>query len=83
MDAAGEPLTVRYDFIDWLAGDEVTKRVVVRVVFRNIALDEETALLAAAGFEQIEVLGGFDGRAFDPSNLSANERLIIRCRRPA
>jgi hypothetical protein len=40
-------------------------------------------LLAAAGFEQIEVLGGFDGRPFDPSNLAANERLIIRCRRPS
>ena len=83
MDAAGEPLTVRYDFIDWLAGTEVAKRVVVRVVFRNIALEEEKALLAAAGFERIEVLGGFDGRAFDPSNLAANERLILRCRRPA
>lgn len=83
MDAAGEPLTVRYDFIDWLVGDEVAKRVVVRVVFRNIALDEEIALLRGAGFEAIEVLGSFDGRPFDRSNLSANERLILRCRRPA
>ncbi len=83
MEAAGEPLTVRYDFIDWLDGDEVAKRVVVRVVFRNIALEEEKALLAAAGFEDITVLGGFDGRAFDASDLSANARLIIRCRRPA
>ncbi len=83
MDAAGEPFTVRYDFIDWLVGDDVAKRVVVRVVFRNIALEEEKALLAAAGFEQIDVLGNFDGRPFDLSNVAANQRLIVRCRRPA
>ena len=83
MDVAGEPLTVRYDFIDWLSGDEVKRRVVVRVVFRNIALDEEIALLRGAGFVDIEVLGSFDGRAFDRANLAANDRLILRCRRPA
>jgi SAM-dependent methyltransferase len=83
MEAAGQPLSVRYDIIDWLAGAEVAKRVIVRVVFRNIALEEEKALLRAAGFEHIEVLGGFDGRAFDLDDLGRNDRLIVRCRRPS
>jgi SAM-dependent methyltransferase len=81
FDVAGQPFTVRYEFVDWLSGDEVVKRVVIRAVFRNVSLDEELRLLRAAGFESVEVLGGFDGRPFDAARPEANERLVLVARR--
>lgn len=83
IDIADKPLSLRYDFIDWLRGERVVKRLVIRAVFRNISLEEELGLLREAGFEEIEVLGGFDGRAFDGEDLAKNERLVIRARRPS
>jgi SAM-dependent methyltransferase len=82
VDVAGNPLTVRYDFIDWLnAAGEVARRIIVRVRFRNIALADEMALLRRAGFGHVELLGGFDGRPLKLDDLSANTRLIMSCRR--
>lgn len=83
MDVADSPLSLRYDFIDWLNADhQVARRMIVRVQFRNISLADEVALLKQAGFESIEMLGGFDGRAFCHEDLTNNSRLIFRCQRP-
>ncbi len=83
MEVVGKPLSVRYDFVDWLEGDKVAKRLVIRVVFRDISLADELALLKEAGFHEVDLFGDFDGRPFDRHNLSANTRLILRCRRAA
>jgi SAM-dependent methyltransferase len=81
IDISGRPLTARYDVIDWLdKKDRLARRVIVRIVFRDIALKDELALLAKAGFDRFEVLGGFDGRAFDSRRPAENKRLILRCR---
>jgi SAM-dependent methyltransferase len=82
IDAAEAPVSVRYDFIDWLESDDrVARRVVVRVVFRNIGLEEESALLADAGFERVEFHGDFSGTALDRLRVSANARLVAYCYR--
>ena len=82
FDAAGAPLSVRYDFIDWLEPDDrVARRLVVRVVFRNVALDDELALLAAAGFRRVDLHGDFDGTPLDRNRPSANARLVAHCHR--
>jgi SAM-dependent methyltransferase len=81
VDVAGKPFTVRHDIIDWLQGDEVAKRIVVRVVFRNIPLADELRLLSEAGFREIDLFGDFDGRPFDRVDLTRNRRLVFRCRR--
>ena len=81
IDVAGTSLSVRYDFVDWMDNGSVARRLVIRVVFRNIALEDELALLADAGFEVVEILGTFDGTPFDRSHLTSNHRLIISCRR--
>ena len=83
VDIDAQPLTLCYHFIDWLEGQRLSRRLVMRVVFRNTALDDDLEWLRAAGFEGIELLGGFDGRPFDRVNLGENLRLIVRCRRPA
>lgn len=81
FDVAERPYTVRYDFIDWLQGDRVARRKVIRVVFRNIALADELALLAEAGLGDVRLYGGFDGRTFDEHDLTKNERVVVSCRR--
>lgn len=81
VDVAGLPLTVRYDFIDWLAGGEVEKRIVIRVVFRNIPLEDDLRLLRDAGFSDVELLGDFDGRPFDRDRLGSNHRLVVVARK--
>jgi SAM-dependent methyltransferase len=82
IDVADQPLSIRYDFIDWLdSTGKIAKRVVVRVLFRNIGLEEELRLLRAAGFGDVELVGGFDGRQFSREDTAANTRLILRCRR--
>lgn len=83
LDVADQPLTLCFHYLDWWRDGRLVRRVTVRVVFRNTALDDELAWLAAAGFSDIAVLGGFDGRAFDRTELGRNSRLIIRGRRPA
>ena len=84
LDVAGQPLSLRYDFIDWLNTDhQVARRLVVRVRFRNIALEDELSLLRQAGFSEIDLLGGFDGRPFSRDDLPRNTRLILRCQRKA
>jgi SAM-dependent methyltransferase len=51
---AGEPLSVRYDYIDRLDRDgRVARRTVARIVFRDITVAEELALLGAAGFARV------------------------------
>jgi SAM-dependent methyltransferase len=81
FDVADAPYTVRYDFIDWLSGDRVARRRVIRVVFRNIALEDELALLHEAGFSDVRLHGAFDGRPFDREKLASNERIVLSCRR--
>lgn len=76
--------SVRYDIIDWREADgRIARRRVVRVVFRNIDLADELSLLHQAGFERVDLLGGFDGRAFDRDQLTTNQRLVARCQRAA
>ena len=82
LDVADQPLTLCFHYLDWLRDGRLVRRVTVRVVFRNTALDDELAWLAAAGFTDITVLGGFDGRAFDQAEPGRNSRLIIQVRRP-
>jgi SAM-dependent methyltransferase len=82
IDVAGQPLTLSYHFIDWLDGARLVKRSVARLLFHNAPLADDLASLAAAGFGPIEVLGGFDGRPFVPGDPGANQRLILRCRKP-
>ena len=78
IDAADAPVSVRYDFIDWLEPDGgVARRVVVRVVFRNIALDDELALLAGAGFSRFDLYGDFAGTPLDRARPSENRRLVV------
>jgi len=81
VDVADQPYSLRYDIIDWLDGERIVKRTVIRAVFRNIAMDEELAILRDAGFGAIELLGGFDGRPLDRTRPSSNERLIVLARR--
>ncbi len=81
VDVADQPYSLRYDFIDWLDGERILKRKVIRAVFRNIAVDEEIAILRDAGFGSIELLGGFDGRPLDRARPLSNERLIVFARR--
>ena len=81
MDVSEQPLSVRYDIIDWLVNEKVARRAVIRVVFRNIPLDEELALLRRAGFDDVELFGDFNATPFDMDDLSANERLIVKCHR--
>lgn len=83
FDVADKPYSVRYDFIDWLDKGRVARRKVIRVVFRNISLEAELALLAQAGLGDVRLYGGFDGRPFDAKNLAANERVVVSCRRVA
>ena len=80
-DASGEPYSLRYDFIDWLdASGALVRRIIVKVLFRNVSLERELELLKQAGFSQVEALGGFDARPLDLKNPQANERLVLRCR---
>jgi SAM-dependent methyltransferase len=81
IEVAGKPLTVRYDLVDWLAGSEVARRLVIRVVFRNVPLDDELRMLREAGFSRVDVLADFRGRPFDRRNLAANQRLIVLAHR--
>ena len=83
MAVAGEPLSVRYDIIDWLKDDRVSRRLIIRIVFRNMELKEELQMLEEAGFEKVELLGDFDGGAFDSNHPRKNKRLIFCCRRAA
>lgn len=81
MDLAGEPLSVTHDVVDWLDGDRVVKRVILKQTFRNIPLVDEMALLQEAGFRIEEILGSFAGAAFDHERPGRNERVIYGCRR--
>jgi SAM-dependent methyltransferase len=82
IDAADAPVSVRYDFVDRIdAAGRLKKRTVVRIAFRNIALADELELLARAGFERVDVLGGFDGRPLDMTAPGADARLVLRCYR--
>jgi SAM-dependent methyltransferase len=81
MEVAGQPLSVRYDIIDWLSGDKVARRAIIRVVFRNIALADELELLRHAGFGNVELFGDFSARPFNRDDPAANQRLVIKCRR--
>lgn len=82
FDAAGGSVTVSHDLVDWLHDGHVVRRKVLRLVFRNATLAEDTALLRLTGFADLDVLGAFDGRRFDAEDVSRNERVIVQCRRP-
>src|SRR5581483_728055 len=82
IDIAGEPLTLCYHFLDWFNADGLIRRVSVRVVFRNTALEDDLRWLAEAGFQDVQLLGGFDRRPFVTAQPSANARLIVTCVRP-
>jgi SAM-dependent methyltransferase len=81
IDVAGQPLTVRYDLVDWMTGDAVARRLVIRVIFRNAALADELRLLGEAGFSKVDLFGDFDGHEFDRQNVTANRRLIVLAHR--
>ncbi len=81
FDAADVPCTVRYDIIDWLDGTRVSRRKIVRVVFRNTEVQDELAFLKQAGFSETRLFGGFDGRPFDATQLSNNSRFVVTARR--
>jgi SAM-dependent methyltransferase len=84
VEAAAGSLSIRYDFIDRLdRSGRVLKRTVVRIVFRNIALADELELLVRAGFDRVDILGGFDGLPLDMANPAAQTRLVLRCHRAA
>jgi SAM-dependent methyltransferase len=81
MDVVEQPLSVRYDIIDWLVADKVARRSVIRVVFRNISLPDELELLRRAGFADVELFGDFTAKPFRADDLTANERLVVKCRK--
>ncbi len=81
FDAADVPCTVRYDIIDWLDGVRVSRRKIVRVVFRNTEVKDELAFLEKAGFTETTLLGGFDARPFEPTELSKNQRFVVTARK--
>ncbi|MER0242377.1 class I SAM-dependent methyltransferase [Streptomyces sp. HSW2009] len=63
---------------DWVLvrGERVTRAALVWFVYSAVELRQ---LVRQAGFERIEVFGGFDGRPYDQDA----ERLIVRAVRPA
>jgi SAM-dependent methyltransferase len=83
VDLAKPPVTLRYDFIDWLEAGQVARRVVVRIVLRNVPLEDDLAMLEQVGFRDFELCGDFEGAPLDRRNLATNKRLIVSCRRPS
>lgn len=83
IDIADAPLTLCFHFLDWLRENKLVKRVSVKVLFRNTALEDEVQWLRDAGFLNIALIGGFDCRPFDAADMKNNSRLIIQCSRPA
>ncbi len=81
LPLADRPLTLSDEVIDWLRDGQLVQRVAIRLHFRDIPWPAELALLQAAGFDAIQTLGGFDGRPFDHDRPTANQRLIVCCRR--
>lgn len=81
IDVAAQPLTLCYHYLDWLDEGKLVRRITVRVIYRNSSLEDELELLAEAGFNKIELLGGFDGAPFDLTQMSNNKRLIIHCKK--
>jgi hypothetical protein len=53
----------------------------VRVVFRNTEVKDELAFLEKAGFTETTLLGGFDARPFEPTELSKNQRFVVTARK--
>ncbi|GAA1562263.1 class I SAM-dependent methyltransferase [Streptomyces globosus] len=62
---------------DWVLvrGERVTRASLVWFVYSAVEL---RAMAEAAGFERVEVFGGFDGRPYD----EAADRLVVRAHRP-
>jgi SAM-dependent methyltransferase len=82
IDLDDPSVTVRHDFIDWLDGARVVRRLVVRIELRNAALEDDLAMLRDAGFVDFDLRGGFDDRTLDRVVLRSNKRLVVSCRRP-
>lgn len=63
---------------DWVLvrGDQVTRATLVWFVYSAVELRE---MATEAGFTDVEIFGGFDGRPYDENA----ERLILRARRAA
>ncbi|MFF7456493.1 class I SAM-dependent methyltransferase [Kitasatospora sp. NPDC008115] len=83
----GEDLVVQTDTVlddwarlrsDWVLvrGERVTRATLVWFVYSAVELRR---MAEEAGFERIEVFGGFDGRPYDEDA----ERLVLRAARPA
>ncbi|MER5351912.1 class I SAM-dependent methyltransferase [Kitasatospora sp. NPDC002551] len=83
----GEDLVVQTDTVlddwarlrsDWVMvrGERVTRATLVWFVYSAVELRR---MAEEAGFERIEVFGGFDGRPYDENA----ERLVLRAIRPA
>ncbi|MER6056211.1 class I SAM-dependent methyltransferase [Streptomyces albidoflavus] len=83
----GEDLMVQTDSVlddwarlrsDWVLvrGDQVTRATLVWFVYSAVELRE---MATEAGFTDVEIFGGFDGRPYDENA----ERLILRARRAA
>ncbi|MFE6869535.1 class I SAM-dependent methyltransferase [Kitasatospora sp. NPDC057692] len=83
----GEDLVVQTDTVlddwarlrsDWVMvrGDRVTRATLVWFVYSAVELRR---MAEEAGFERIEVFGGFDARPYDENA----ERLVLRAARPA
>jgi hypothetical protein len=83
FDIDGEPLTLCYHFLDWFNDNGLVRRVSVRVVFRNTALEDDLRWLGDTGFQNVQLFGGFDRRPFAMTKPDDNSRLIIKCVRPA
>src|ERR1700741_5309203 len=74
---SARPIFVRYDFIDWLEGKFVKRRMVLRVTFRDSTPGEQLILLKSAGFHSAQVFGDWKLNAYNFKEPERNERVIF------
>jgi SAM-dependent methyltransferase len=75
------PVFVRYDFIDWLEGDFVKRRMVLRVTFRDSSPREQLNLLKCAGFHSAKVFGDWKMSPYNFKEPESNKRVIFEARK--
>ena len=71
------PIFVRYDFIDWLDGNRVKKRMVLRVTFRDSSPREQLNLLKCTGFHSVKVCGDWKLNPYNFKEPESNKRVIF------
>ena len=71
------PIIVRYDFIDWLKGERIMCRKILRVAFRYTVVKEDVRFLKRAGFGSVQVLGDWDENPFNFKHPEENNRVIL------